>query len=91
MQLKYGCNPQQTHALAEALTPGHAPVRLRNGNPSLINLLDARRAISVTERQRYILRVRDLARRVAQSYYTSRESLGFPGLENGVSERPRND
>jgi glycyl-tRNA synthetase alpha chain len=55
------------------------------------NLLDARRAISVTERQRYILRVRDLARRVAQSYYTSRESLGFPGLENGVSERPRND
>jgi glycyl-tRNA synthetase alpha chain len=55
------------------------------------NLLDARRAISVTERQRYILRVRDLARRVAQSYYTSRESLGFPGLENGVSGRPRND
>jgi glycyl-tRNA synthetase alpha chain len=44
------------------------------------NLLDARRAISVTERQRYILRVRDLARRVAESYYASREALGFPGL-----------
>jgi len=44
------------------------------------NLLDARRAISVTERQRYILRVRDLARRVAECYYASRESLGFPGL-----------
>jgi glycyl-tRNA synthetase alpha chain len=44
------------------------------------NLLDARRAISVTERQRYILRVRDLARRVAESYYKRRESLGFPGL-----------
>ena len=44
------------------------------------NLLDARRAISVTERQRFILRVRDLARRVAESYYASRESLGFPGL-----------
>jgi len=46
------------------------------------NLLDARRAISVTERQRYILRVRDLAKRVAESYYASRESLGFPGLGN---------
>jgi len=44
------------------------------------NLLDARRAISVTERQRYILRVRDLARQVAESYYRRREALGFPGL-----------
>ena len=44
------------------------------------NLLDARRAISVTERQRYILRVRTLARAVAQSYYASREALGFPLL-----------
>ncbi len=42
------------------------------------NLLDARRAISVTERQRYILRVRTLARGVAQAYYNRRESLGFP-------------
>ena len=44
------------------------------------NLLDARRAISVTERQRYILRVRTLARAVAQAYYASREALGFPML-----------
>jgi glycyl-tRNA synthetase alpha chain len=44
------------------------------------NLLDARRAISVTERQRYILRVRDLSRRVAECYYASREALGFPAL-----------
>lgn len=44
------------------------------------NLLDARRAISVTERQRFILRVRDLARQVAESYYASREALDFPGL-----------
>jgi glycyl-tRNA synthetase alpha chain len=44
------------------------------------NLLDARHAVSVTERQRYILRVRDLARRVAESYFARRESLGFPGL-----------
>jgi glycyl-tRNA synthetase alpha chain len=44
------------------------------------NLLDARKAISVTERQRYILRVRTLARAVAEAYYASRESLGFPML-----------
>lgn len=42
------------------------------------NLLDARRAISVTERQRYILRVRTLARAVAQSYFDVRAALGFP-------------
>ncbi len=50
------------------------------------NLLDARHAISVTERQRYILRVRDLARRVAESYLRRREALGFPGLANGNDE-----
>jgi len=44
------------------------------------NLLDARRAISVSERQRYILRVREMARAVAQAYYASREALGFPML-----------
>ncbi len=42
------------------------------------NLLDARHAISVTERQRFILRVRSLARGVAEAYYQSREELGFP-------------
>jgi glycyl-tRNA synthetase alpha chain len=42
------------------------------------NLLDARHAISVTERQRYILRVRTLSRAVAEAYYQRRESLGFP-------------
>ena len=46
------------------------------------NLLDARHAISVTERQRYILRVRDMARGVAQSYFTAREALGFPMLSD---------
>jgi glycyl-tRNA synthetase alpha chain len=44
------------------------------------NLLDARKAISVTERQRFILRVRTLARSVAQAYYERREHLGFPML-----------
>jgi len=42
------------------------------------NLLDARGAISVTERAAYIARVRGLARAVAQAYYESRERLGFP-------------
>ncbi len=42
------------------------------------NLLDARKAVSVTERQGFILRVRTLARLVAQSYLESRKSLGFP-------------
>src|SRR3990167_7331898 len=42
------------------------------------NLLDARGAISVTERAAYIGRIRNLARGVAQSYYESRERLGFP-------------
>ena len=42
------------------------------------NLLDARGAISVTERAAYIGRIRKLARAVAESYYASRERLGFP-------------
>jgi len=44
------------------------------------NLLDARHAISVTERQRYLLRVRNMAKSVAEVYYQRRESLGFPML-----------
>ena len=49
------------------------------------NLLDARKAISVTERQRYILRVRTLARAVAEAYFASREALGFPMLRETLS------
>ena len=45
------------------------------------NLLDARHAISVTERARFIGRVRALARAVAQAYYEGREALGFPMLK----------
>jgi glycyl-tRNA synthetase alpha chain len=47
------------------------------------NLLDARGAISVTERAAYIARVRTLARLVAQGYYESREKLGFPMSRQG--------
>ena len=44
------------------------------------NLLDARGAISVTERAAYIGRIRNLSRAVAQAYFESREALGFPML-----------
>lgn len=50
------------------------------------NLLDARHAISVTERQRYILRVRHLSRAVAKAYFDAREALGFPLLKGGHDE-----
>ena len=50
------------------------------------NLLDARGAISVTERQRYILRVRTLARSIAQSYVAARAKLGFPMAESELRD-----
>ena len=53
------------------------------------NLLDARHAISVTERQRFILRVRTLARGVAKAYLKSRETLGFPLLRAGTQKKKR--
>ena len=53
------------------------------------NLLDARRAISVTERQRYILRVRKLSQAVAEAYFAQREKLGFPGLRGAAAEGAR--
>ncbi len=50
------------------------------------NLLDARGVISVTERTRYIARVRNLARNVAQLYLQQREELGFPLLQSVQAE-----
>lgn len=50
------------------------------------NLLDARQAISVTERQRFILRVRALSRQVAEAYYESRRKLGFPLAPEALRE-----
>jgi glycyl-tRNA synthetase alpha chain len=51
------------------------------------NLLDARHAISVTERQRFILRVRSLSRAVAEAYYSSREALGFPLMHKALMDK----
>jgi glycyl-tRNA synthetase alpha chain len=53
----------------------------------LFNLLEARHAISVTERQRYILRVRSLALAVAQLYHDRRADLGFPLLAAADRQR----
>jgi glycyl-tRNA synthetase alpha chain len=50
------------------------------------NLLDARGAISVTERAAYIGRIRNLSRAVAQAYFESREALGFPMLPQPTKE-----
>ncbi|MGR0481422.1 MAG: glycine--tRNA ligase subunit alpha [Candidatus Electronema sp. V4] len=47
------------------------------------NLLDARKAISVAERTRYIGRIRNIARQVAQSYVAQREAMGWPLLAEG--------
>ena len=52
------------------------------------NLLDARHAISVTERQRYILRVRTLSKACAEAYYAKREELGFPLCKNQEVKEP---
>ncbi len=50
------------------------------------NMLDARGAISVTERAAYIGRIRNLSRAVAQAYYDSREKLGFPMLDHNLKQ-----
>jgi glycyl-tRNA synthetase alpha chain len=55
------------------------------------NVLDARGAIGVTERQRYIGRVRALARAVAESYIAQREALGFPLLKGSATASPATD
>lgn len=52
----------------------------------LFNLLDARRAISVTERQRFILRVRNISKAAAEAYYESRQALGFPLLREEAAK-----
>jgi glycyl-tRNA synthetase alpha chain len=71
---------RECQRLLEAGLPLPAYERMLKSSHTF-NLLDARKAISVTERQRYILRVRALAKGVAEAYFKSREALGFPMLE----------
>lgn len=68
---------KEASRLIEKNMPLPAYERVMNASHAF-NLLDARHAISVTERQRFILRVRTLARGVAQSYFNARAALGFP-------------
>ncbi len=72
------CEHQSTSLVANGLAlPAYEQVLQASHT---FNLLDARGAISVTERQRFILRVRSLARAVAEAYFESRKALGFPML-----------
>jgi glycyl-tRNA synthetase alpha chain len=71
---------QQSNLLIEAGLPLPAYEQVLKAS-HIFNLLDARSAVSVTERQRFMLRVRALARSVAQAYYDRRESLGFPMMQ----------
>lgn len=70
------CEAESTKLMAKGLPlPAYEMVMKAS---HAFNLLDARQAISVTERQRFILRVRTLARNVAQAYFDARLKLGFP-------------
>ena len=53
----------------------------------LFNLLDACHAISVTDRARFIRKVRTMSQKVAQTYYDSRKTLGFPMLSQGAETK----
>jgi glycyl-tRNA synthetase alpha chain len=70
------CETETTRLLAASLPLAAYEFVMKASHA--FNLLDARQAISVTERQRFILRVRTLARGVAQAYYESRKALDFP-------------
>jgi len=76
---RFDAHERECQRLLELGLPLPAYEQMLKGSHTF-NLLDARRAISVTERQRYILRVRTLARAVAEAYYKAREALGFPML-----------
>ena len=76
---------QQSQALIEAGLPLPAYEMVLKASHTF-NLLDARNAISVTERQGFILRVRALSRAVAEAYYAGREKLGFPMLPDDANQ-----
>ncbi|MFL0803399.1 MAG: glycine--tRNA ligase subunit alpha [Agarilytica sp.] len=78
------CEKEST-ALIEAGLPLPAYEMVMKASHAF-NLLDARSAISVTERQRYILRVRNLARSVAKAYFDSRLKLDFPLAPEALKE-----
>jgi glycyl-tRNA synthetase alpha chain len=74
---QFNASEAEGHRLLEHKLPLPAYEKVLKASHSF-NMLDARHAISVTERARYIGRIRNLAKGVAQGYYESREALGFP-------------
>ncbi|MGE5665928.1 MAG: glycine--tRNA ligase subunit alpha [Betaproteobacteria bacterium] len=76
-QFEYFESEAQRLMTAELALPAYEMV-LKAGHT--FNLLDARGAISVTERAAYIGRIRNISRAVAQSYFDARQRLGFPML-----------
>ncbi len=76
---------KQCRELAQQSLPLPAYEQVLNASHAF-NLLDARRVIGVTERARYIARVRNLARQAAKTYYASREALQFPRCKEAPSK-----
>ena len=78
------CEQETTRLLAASLPlPAYEFVMKAS---HAFNLLDARQAISVTERQRFILRVRTLSRAVAEAYFKSRQALDFPLADEAIKQ-----
>ncbi|MBK8163675.1 MAG: glycine--tRNA ligase subunit alpha [Gammaproteobacteria bacterium] len=80
------CEAQSKRVIEAGLPLAAYELMLKSSH--VFNLLDARRAISVTERARYIGRVRALAEAVARAYYERRAALGFPMCSANVSNAP---
>ncbi|RUO47960.1 glycine--tRNA ligase subunit alpha [Pseudidiomarina donghaiensis] len=79
------CEKECEHLLANNLPlPAYEQVMRAS---HAFNLLDARHAISVTERQRYILRVRTMAKGCAEAYFAAREALGFPLAQSSTTNK----
>ncbi len=81
---RFGEHETEASRLLEAAVPLPAYEQVLKA-AHCFNLLDARGAISVTERAQYIARIRNLSRQVAQAYYDSRERLGFPMLQSAAA------
>ncbi len=81
----FDTHERESHLLIEKNLPLPAYEMVLKAS-HIFNLLDARHAISVTERQRYILRVRNMSKAVAEAYYNRRKALGFPILNRELGE-----
>lgn len=83
---QFDVNENESKMLIEKNLPLPAYEKVMKAS-HLFNLLDARQAISVTERQRYILRIRTLSKDVANIYYNAREALGFPMCKGETNDQ----